>query len=155
MSNNWASIILCLASWKMKGLWDQIHAYWNRQPRFYAQMLPTALEVCAKISVNGSSTIVDFASWIIQGLWNGINSQSTYPHSMLATVLLSTERPPSRIEYWQGVNTFCWGSVCYTEIHCIALFLNYVLLGQSVQYIVVYNITNVHAMSERSVCFCL
>jgi len=39
------------------------------------------------------------------------------------------------------------GSKCYTAINCIMLFLNGVLRGQSLQFVLVFNFTNMDAMS--------
>jgi len=58
--------------------------------------------------------------------------------------------PPPTIECPQSINTFCEGSEHYTAMNCIVLFLNRVLHGQSLPYNLVYNFTNMHAMSYRS-----
>jgi len=42
------------------------------------------------------------------------------------------------------------GSERYTAINCIMLFLNGVLRGQSLQSVLVFNFTNMHAMSYWS-----
>jgi hypothetical protein len=57
--------------------------------------------------------------------------------------------PPSIIEPPCSVYKFCGGPLSCTAINCIVLFLNWVLLGQSCQYILVYNFTNMHAMTHR------
>jgi len=48
---------------------------------------------------------------------------------------------------------FCGGFECCTAMNCIVLFLNGVLRGQSSQSHLVYNFTNMHAMSYWSDCF--
>jgi len=58
--------------------------------------------------------------------------------------------PPPTIEHPQSINNFCGGSERYTAMYCIVLFLNQVLPGQSFQSVLVYNFTNMHAMSYRS-----
>jgi hypothetical protein len=40
------------------------------------------------------------------------------------------------------------GSAPYTAIHCNMLFLNGGFRGQSLQSVLVFNITNMHAMSD-------
>jgi len=57
------------------------------------------------------------------------------------------------IERPRCVNNFRGGSVRYTAMNSIALLLNWVLRGQSFQYVLVYNFTNMHAMSHRSDLF--
>jgi len=57
---------------------------------------------------------------------------------------------PSTFELPQSVNR-CWGSSeCYTAMNCIVLFLNWVWGCQSSQSNLVFNFTNMHAMSYRS-----
>jgi len=68
-------------------------------------------------------------------------------------MLVTISHPPPTIELPQSVNNSCGGSVCYTAMNCIALLLNWVLRGQSFQYVLVYNFTYMHAMSHRSDCF--
>jgi len=58
--------------------------------------------------------------------------------------------PPPTIERPPSINDFCGSSESYTAMYCIALLLNWVLCGQSFQYVLVYNFTNTHAMSHRS-----
>jgi len=65
-------------------------------------------------------------------------------------MLLRISHPAPTIEYPPSVNNFCLGSVSYIAMNCIALFLNWVLRGQSFQYALVFNFTNMHAMSHRS-----
>jgi len=57
---------------------------------------------------------------------------------------------PPPIDRPQSVNNSDGGSGSYTALMCIVLFLNWVLCGQSFQYVRVYNFTNMHAMSHRS-----
>jgi len=59
----------------------------------------------------------------------------------------------STIERPQCVDSFCGSSERYTAINCIVQFLNGVLHGQSLQSNLVYNFTNMHAMSDRSDVF--
>jgi hypothetical protein len=51
---------------------------------------------------------------------------------------------------YNWASTVRQGSECYTVIHCIMLFLNGVLPGQSMQSVLVLNFTNMHAMSSWS-----
>jgi hypothetical protein len=53
--------------------------------------------------------------------------------------------------------TVCPGSKCYAAIHCSMLFLNGGLCGQSLQSVLVFNITTMHAMldwSDYFACSC-
>jgi len=59
-------------------------------------------------------------------------------------------RPPPTIERPHSVNSSRGCSDRYTAMYCIVQFLNQVLRGQSWQSILLYNITNMHAMSYRS-----
>jgi len=68
----------------------------------------------------------------------------------MAKMLVMLSHPPPTIEHPQSMNNFCRGSECYTAMYCIVLFLNQVLPGQSLQSVLVYNFTNMHAMSYRS-----
>jgi len=75
----------------------------------------------------------------------------------MAKMLLMISHPPPTIEHPQSINNFCGGSERYTAMYCIVLFLNQVLPGQSLQSVHLYNFTNMHAMSYRSVfsaCSC-
>jgi len=45
------------------------------------------------------------------------------------------------------------GSVCYTATYCTELFPNWVTNRQSFQYVFVFHLTNMHAMSHRFVIF--
>ena len=65
-------------------------------------------------------------------------------------MLVTISRPPPTIESPQSVNRFCGGSEWYTEMNCIVLFLIRVLCGQSLHSDLLYNFTNMHAMSYRS-----
>jgi len=62
-------------------------------------------------------------------------------------MLVTISRPPPTIERPQSVNRFCAGSECYTAMNRIVLFINRDLRGQSLQSDLVYNFTNMHAMS--------
>ena len=68
---------------------------------------------------------------------------------MLQTILLL----PPKYERPQSVNSFCAGAITYTATKCIALYLNCIFNGQSIQYVLVYNLTPEHAMSHRDYFF--
>jgi len=55
--------------------------------------------------------------------------------------------PPPTIERPQSVNGVHGGSEWYTAMNCVVLFLNRVLSGQSLQSNLVFNFTNMLAMS--------
>jgi len=65
-------------------------------------------------------------------------------------MLVTISRPPPTITRPQSVNNYFGGSVRYTAMNCIALWLHWVLRGQSFQFVLVYNFTNLHARSHRS-----
>jgi len=65
-------------------------------------------------------------------------------------MLVTISRPPPTIECLPSVNSACGGSKCYTAMNCIVPFLNQVLHSQSFQSLLVYDFTNMHAMSYRS-----
>jgi len=67
--------------------------------------------------------------------------------------LLTILVPSAKNESQESVNNVCEGPVSYTAMNCIALWLNWILCGQSSQYVLVYNFTNMHAMSHRSELF--
>jgi len=60
--------------------------------------------------------------------------------------------PPTN-ERQQCVNSFCAGTITYTATKCIALYLNWFFNAQSFQYVLVYNITTMHAMTHRAYIF--
>jgi len=68
----------------------------------------------------------------------------------MAKMLVMISHLPPTMEHPQSINNFCGGSERYTAMYCIVLFLNQVLPGQSLQSVLVYNFTNMHAMSYRS-----
>ena len=68
-------------------------------------------------------------------------------------MLLRISHLPATIECPRSFNNVCGGSVSYTAINCITLLLNWVLRGQSFHYVLVYNFTKMHAMSQRSEFF--
>jgi len=68
-------------------------------------------------------------------------------------MLLTVSQPPPKKERQQSVNSFRVGSVSYTASNSTPLFLNWVTNGQSFQYVFVLHLTNMHAMSHRSVIF--
>jgi len=63
---------------------------------------------------------------------------------------LTRSHPPTTIERPPTFNDFRGGSGSYTAMNCSALLLNWVFHGQSFQYVLVYNFTNMHAMSHRA-----
>jgi len=65
-------------------------------------------------------------------------------------MLVMISRPAPTIERPHSVNSFGECSERYTAMNCIVLFLNHVLHGQSSQSVLVYNFTNMHAMSYWS-----
>ena len=76
----------------------------------------------------------------------------------MAKMLVTISYPPPTIEYPQSINNFCVGSKRHTAIYCIMMLLNQVLPSQSLQSVLVYNFTNMHAMSYRSdfiACTCI
>jgi len=68
-------------------------------------------------------------------------------------MLLTISRPPPTDERPQSLDSSCGGSERYTAMDCIVVFLNRVLQGQSLESKLVYNFTNMHAMSYRSELF--
>jgi hypothetical protein len=68
----------------------------------------------------------------------------------MAKTLLTISHPPATIEHPQSINNFCGGAERYTAVYCIVLLLNQVLHGQSLQSVLAYNFTNMHAMSYIS-----
>jgi len=105
--------------------------------------------------VNGASTILDPASWIISQQCNADNPQWTYRQPWLATILVMISHPAPTMESTHSVNSFCGASERYTAMNCIVLFLWWVLCGQSLQSVVVYNFTNLHLICYRSEIFAL
>jgi len=63
-------------------------------------------------------------------------------------MLVMISHLPSTIERPCGVHNVCGGPLSCTAMNCIVLFLNWVLHGQSFQYILVYNFTNLRTMSH-------
>jgi len=62
-------------------------------------------------------------------------------------------RPSPTIGRPQSVKNFVDGLAIYTAMKCITLFQNGILCGQSSQSVLVYNFSNMHAMSQRSDVF--
>jgi len=116
-------------------------------------MLTTRKSPCPKMSVNRASTIFDLASWIIQRQWNVGDPQLTHRKPISAKMPVTIFRPPPTIERPQSANSSRGGSAHYTATNCIVLCLSRVLRSQSLQSNLVYNFTNMHAMSYRSDCF--
>jgi len=103
-----------------------------------------------KMSVNGMWIIFGLASWILWVLWNWVNPWSPYQPSWWAKMLVLISHPPRKNERTCSVNGFCGVSVRYTAKNCIALFLNWVINGESIQFVFVYNVPDMHAMSHIS-----
>jgi len=76
----------------------------------------------------------------------------------MAKLLVTISHLPSIIEHPQSINNFSGGSERYTAMYSMLLLLNQVLPSQSLQSVLVYNFTNMHAMSYRSdfiACSCI
>jgi len=101
-------------------------------------------------SVTGTSTIFDLASLMLYGRWNAANPPSTHWQRSSANRPVMISCSPPTIECPRSVNNFCWSSASCKAMKHIVLFLNCVLCGQSLQYVLIYNFTNMHAMSHRS-----
>jgi len=71
----------------------------------------------------------------------------------IAKILVTISRPLPTIERLQCVNCVCGGSERNTAINCNVLFPKGVLPGQSLQYVLVFNFTNMHVMSYWSEFF--
>jgi len=65
-------------------------------------------------------------------------------------MLVTISRLPRKSECPKSVNRFCGVSEHQTAMNCIVLFLNRVVHGQSLQSNLVYNFTNMHAVSYSS-----
>jgi len=61
--------------------------------------------------------------------------------------------PPPTIECPRSLNYSGGGSASNTAMNCIAVFLNWVQRSQSLQYVLEYYITNMHAVSDWSDIF--
>jgi len=155
-----ASTIFGLTSSKIMGQCNHIYPPSNNRPPFYAKMLPTTWQLCCKISVNRASMehqrrVNDFWSCILDSpramkrSWSTINQSAARIGNDASDVIASTSYNWAPRERQQ----FCGSSASYTATNCMAVFLNWVLPGQSFQYVLVYNITNMHAMSHRSDLF--
>ena len=64
-------------------------------------------------------------------------------------MLVTISYLPPTSERPQSINIYCRGSVRYTAMNCILLFLSRVPHSHSLQSVFVYNFTNMHAMSYR------
>ena len=60
---------------------------------------------------------------------------------------------PPKNEHQQSINRFCAGAVTYTATYCIVLYRNWIINGQSFQYVLVYHYTTMHVMSHRAYFF--
>jgi hypothetical protein len=65
-------------------------------------------------------------------------------------MLVTVSQLPSKNEGQLRVNSLCWGSVSETAINWTTVFSNCVINCQSFRYVLVYNFTNMYAMSHRS-----
>jgi len=100
-------------------------------------------------SFNRASTVFDFASLIIKGQWTAVDPQPTYRLPVLAKMRLTILCLHPTIGGPQSVISLPGGSVSYTTMSGILLFLDWVLRCQSFQYVLVYNFTIMHALSHR------
>ena len=116
-------------------------------------MLVPTLKQCQEMTFHGASTIFDLDSWILLGQWNAVDPQTTIRQAGLAKMLVMILRGPPIIEHPRSVNNVFVGTPSYTAMQCSVLFLNCVLRGQSLQYVLVYDFRNMHAMSHRSDIF--
>jgi len=82
--------------------------------------------------------------------WNAVNLQWTDWQPLLPMMIVTMSHPTPTIVRPCSVNSLSGGSVHHIAMNCIALFPNWVLCGQSFQYVLVYNFTNMHAISHRS-----
>jgi len=105
-------------------------------------------------SVNRASTEHQQLLILLLGYSKGNRMQLTHNPPIcslyLLKILLMILSPPPTMEHPQSINNFGGGSASITAMKCIALFPNLVLRGQFWQYILVYNFTNMHALSHRS-----
>jgi len=139
------------------GRCDEFHPIFYDWQSLRVQMLATTWLLCPKMSVNGASTECqqsvkdsDLASWTLQGQWNAANPQSTYQQPLWEKMLLTIFRLPPTLECPQCIHNFNGGSAANTAMRFITLFLNWVLRCQSCLSVLLYNFTNMHAMSHTS-----
>jgi len=105
------------------------------------------------MSINGVSTIISLVTWTIRRLCNFVNTSSIYRlpswSKMQMTIPLQSLKNGSQ----RSVNSFCGGWITYTAFNWVASFLHHVFYGQSIEYVPVYNVTNIPATSQRSAFF--
>jgi len=90
---------------------------------------------------------------MISASCNAADQQSTNRQPVLAQILITISLPPPTIQRGWSVNNLCGGSASDTAMNWIVVFLNWVLRGQSFQYVLGYNFSSRHAMSHRSEYF--
>jgi len=112
----------------------------------YDKIITMSQNQCQQ-SVNGASTMFDRAFGIFQWQWNADKPLWTNQQPLMAKMLVTISHLRPTIEYPQTVNSFCAGSEWYTAMNCVVMFLSRVLRSQSLQSVLVYNFTNMHAMS--------
>jgi len=145
--------IFGLASWIFPGLYNHFNTKSNYQLLFLAKFLATPSLLCFHTQcdgrINGASSIFGLTTSLHLGLCMDIDYWSIYCPSLcakiLVTILLLSASKDLTAEWQQ----FICGSASYTATNCLASFLNWVFNGQSFQYILVYNITTMHAMNYR------
>jgi len=146
---NKVSTIKSLPCSKINGLCNNIFPQSYHWPPLYPSIHVSTTLLCPTMSVNGVSTISYVASVIIQVQWSAAIPQSTYPQPVWAKILVMILHLPPTIECPSSVNHSCGGSASYHGMKCIDVFLNCALRSQSVQYVAVFNLTNMHTMSDR------
>jgi len=93
--------------------------YWhNRSWQYHYHLV--------ELNINGAWTIFGLACWIIYGQLNAIDPQTTDRLPLWAQMLVMISHPPPTNEHLSSVINGCGGSVSYTAMNCIALFLNWV-----------------------------
>ena len=94
--------------------------------------------------------------WSINDLCTGILDNRTGMECRYTTMILSTACIGKNASEdiasasYNSAPILRQGSERYTAINCIRPFLNGVLCGQSLQYVLVFNFTNMHALSYWS-----
>jgi len=154
MSVNGGSTVLGLPSWIIMGLGNCIYLsseYW-----WY-------LEATMLVTISWLPHKHD-CQCCINNIWSCILRNSSAMHrqetiiQLLATFLgkmqVMISQPPSQNGGQQIVNIFWVGSVSCTATNRTAWFYNGVPNVQSLQFVFVFNFTNMHAMSHKS-DFCL
>lgn len=99
--------------------------------------------------INSVSTILDLESWMIWVLWNSIEVQFTLWRDLWVKMLVTILNLHLSIKHPLSIVNYCRGSVRYTAMKCIGFLPNSLVHGQSVWYVLVYNLTIMHAKSYR------